>query len=223
MIKGIEKYRYERKYVIENKLNFLIKDFIKNNQLMFFKEYENRTVNTIYFDNSNLDFYNQNLNGLYNREKIRIRWYSEQLKIIKPILELKIKKGNLGKKLLYNLPSINNNQEPFVSVMNSLYKNNLNKFIKEKICRYRANSFISYKREYFVSRQTNCRLTLDSDIRFYNVFANKLNKRYQKYERNILEIKFAANEDSLLIDGLSDLPLRNYRHSKYVECLNMIR
>ena len=94
-----QKYRYEKKFVINNNYNFLINKYVKTNQLMFAKQFEERVVNTIYFDSNNLDLYRQNINGLNNRKKVRIRWYSSKLNFFVPILEIKIKKGNLGEKI----------------------------------------------------------------------------------------------------------------------------
>ena len=64
-----QKYRYEKKFVINNSYNFLINKYVKTNKLMFVKQFEERVVNTIYFDSNNLDLYRQNINGLNNRKK----------------------------------------------------------------------------------------------------------------------------------------------------------
>ena len=50
-----------------------------------------------------LDNYRDNLNGVQNRIKHRIRWYGEVIKVEEPILEYKIKQGELGYKESYPL------------------------------------------------------------------------------------------------------------------------
>ena len=43
----------------------------------FKKKYNNRGVNSLYYDTINLDFANDNISGQSNRIKIRARWYTE--------------------------------------------------------------------------------------------------------------------------------------------------
>ena len=49
---------------------------IRNSYLFFKPIFYPRFINSIYFDNENLELYKQNIKGLRN-EKIQIRWYSD--------------------------------------------------------------------------------------------------------------------------------------------------
>jgi len=66
-----DKYRYERKYIVQkNQLSIFISDIYNNN---FIKLYDERRVNNVYFDSKNFNAVSDNIDGLSTREKIRIR------------------------------------------------------------------------------------------------------------------------------------------------------
>ena len=67
----------------------------------FFKEiYYERRVNNIYLDSFDYANYYANINGEQNRVKQRIRWYGDTFDAKTPILEYKIKHGELGIKAI---------------------------------------------------------------------------------------------------------------------------
>jgi SPX domain protein involved in polyphosphate accumulation len=65
--------RYERKYVLNNNMSWLFKEmlFKKNFKKIFFK----RKVKSLYFDTFDYQFFRENIEGVENRIKPRIRWY----------------------------------------------------------------------------------------------------------------------------------------------------
>ena len=64
----------------------------------FQRSYPNRTVYSIYFDTIALDCAYENLCGISNRKKYRIRWYKNNEKHYGARYELKIKRASLGTK-----------------------------------------------------------------------------------------------------------------------------
>ena len=59
----------------------------------YFKDiFNSRIVNSIYFDDVNLSSINENLDGISEKTKIRIRWYGDSKIIKNPILEIKKKR-----------------------------------------------------------------------------------------------------------------------------------
>ena len=97
--KFIKNYRFERKFYIEKFSKYDVLQIIKQNPYMFSEVYEPRFVNNIYFDSINLNSLNQNINGLSNKRKIRIRWYGRFFNSnIKAKLELKNKEGSFRPK-----------------------------------------------------------------------------------------------------------------------------
>ena len=207
--------RYEKKYIIRQNEQYRILHLIKNSGLFFKKIFYPRTINSIYFDNENLELYKQNINGLINRKKFRIRWYSDNEF---SNLEIKIKNGNLGTKEIYPLGSIlkNNNKISFQKIDRVISK--LNKDINSKlILSYlKPTLFISYKRTYYLSKIIDCRLTLDEEIKYYKIENKHININPRKSLNSIVELKFPSNLDIFELNNFSKFPFRYSKHSKYV-------
>ena len=97
-------YRYERKYFITEITGKDIDYIVKIHPAMFSEIFHERSVNNIYFDSPELNNYFDNIDGNMYRVKSRIRWYGRTFGVIeKPVLELKIKNGLLGRKVSYSL------------------------------------------------------------------------------------------------------------------------
>ena len=62
-------------------------------KLFFNFHHPSRKVNSIYFDTNNYSSIRQNLDGISEKKKIRVRWYGDKKTITDPILEIKSKKG----------------------------------------------------------------------------------------------------------------------------------
>ena len=88
-------YRYERKFTVPNSFCYrIIEQFVKKNTALFREVFHVRQVNNIYFDTAKYNDYFDNVLGVSDRKKIRIRWYGDTFgEIRKPVLEFKIKKG----------------------------------------------------------------------------------------------------------------------------------
>ena len=65
--------RYEIKFSVNQNEMVEILYFIKKNK--FYRSYPSRYVNSLYFDTSDNISISNNLAGLSNRHKIRLRWY----------------------------------------------------------------------------------------------------------------------------------------------------
>ena len=90
--------RFERKWLFKsNNFLALINALIRSN-LFFRTQYPPRDVNSVYFDTYNYTSIRQNLDGVSNKKKIRIRWYGKKNKMINPMIEIKSKKGFETKK-----------------------------------------------------------------------------------------------------------------------------
>ena len=88
-----QEWRYERKFVSDNLCYEQVEDAILENNFLFSEIYHKRQINNIYFDDIQFNAYHQNIEGLSQRKKYRLRWYGETFgEVKKPILEAKIKK-----------------------------------------------------------------------------------------------------------------------------------
>ena len=72
-----EDWRYERKFVVNNFTFEQVEDFILKNSFLFSEIYNKRQINNIYFDDLQFSAYHQNIEGLSERKKYRLRWYGD--------------------------------------------------------------------------------------------------------------------------------------------------
>lgn len=185
-------YRIEKKLFIlkENFVEFK-KEIIKKGAKKIFKD---REINSLYFDNFKKEMFQDSLEGLTPRKKIRIRNYPK----------------DTNKRLLF---------ETKISSVEGRFKTN--KLINEKyfdaitrkgifdskygICKPILN--VNYNREYF--KMGDVRITLDSNI-FYELY----NGRFIKKDlRIVAELKTSINKD---LDELAEIyPFQEIRFSKY--------
>ena len=77
MIIPSEGTRCEVKFASYNINYSIIMNWLKSNNFNFKKEYNNRTINNLYFDTNNLDAYKDNVYGHSSRIKTRFRWYGD--------------------------------------------------------------------------------------------------------------------------------------------------
>ena len=70
-------FRYERKFFIPNISKYIVENLILMNPGRFNEVYKQRKVNNIYLDTLNYNYYHENIAGLSNRNKVRMRWYGE--------------------------------------------------------------------------------------------------------------------------------------------------
>jgi SPX domain protein involved in polyphosphate accumulation len=71
----MSKYRYEIKFIL-NEIDLVeVEHFIKKSDL--YSPFPKREINSLYFDTPDFRCVKENLAGISNREKIRLRWYNE--------------------------------------------------------------------------------------------------------------------------------------------------
>ena len=81
--------RSEIKIPINNNFELYFDNWI-NFKSKIQKQYKDRFINSIYYDNDNFTTARDNLAGISNRRKYRIRWYNDKDKNFN--YEIKIKK-----------------------------------------------------------------------------------------------------------------------------------
>ena len=73
--KNSKQYRNEIKYLLNGVSREALFIQYKISSLLLSKLHPDRWVNNIYFDNINLDLFNQSIEGMSRRAKVRLRWY----------------------------------------------------------------------------------------------------------------------------------------------------
>ncbi len=186
--------------------------YIKSENLIQFREYldsqsakpihKPRLIKSLYFDNLNLDMYNDSIEGLVPRKKIRIREYP----------------GGIDKN--YYLEIKNSSVEGRFKTRKILDKNNVNFYKKAGIFDNQygtclPNFYVSYEREYSII--DDVRISIDRNL-VYKSF--KLNNIYN--DKNcIVEIKTSIKKN---LDNLVKLfPFQRIRFSKYCFAVDTLK
>ena len=209
-------YRYEIKFIedvagLSNIMQWIYCTTSAN------KVYKDRVVNSIYFDDTSFSSVKDNLGGIAQRRKLRLRWYGDN-EISVPNFEEKIKNGRLGYKKSYQLNSIKN----------SLFKNNLEKIsydCQKELLDHNVifdnhitpTLLVKYKREYFQTYD-GIRITIDQNTQFSEIqLYSKINDlKTFSHEGSILEIKFDQSQKEKVAQLIRPLHSTPKRHSKYL-------
>jgi SPX domain protein involved in polyphosphate accumulation len=185
--------RYERKYSFSLPDEFLLMPQI--DLLGFKKSYPERQVNSLYFDTSEYDFYRQSIDGVFDRKKVRIRWYGELVqKKYQAQLEVKYKQGELGGKKIEIL-------DDFV------LKENLERNLCKRFLNLEPTLITVYQRYYFEHFLKPVRLTVDIGLKTNGT----------EHDFGVLEIKYSEDfkDTKFIAEVANTLPLQLSQFSKY--------
>lgn len=218
-------WRFERKFPFNHLQLPLARISILSNPALFSVLYEPRWVHNIYFDSIDLKSYHENVNGVSERKKLRIRWYQkDNLPNSIPHLEYKLKKNSVGTKKTIEL---NSELFPFFTPTFKLNNELLIAFknIKEfQNTEYSKPVFHNYYyREYYISNDKKFRLTLDSQLRFENLSTLIIATKQVKSDYAIIELKYNIVDDLEAMKITKQLPNRMDKFSKFVEGVKLLK
>lgn len=187
----------------------------------FFSEhYQPRFVNTLYLDSANLENYFDNINGQHERVKVRIRWYGNLFGFVaKPILELKFKNGFLGRKESFPLVPFSIDEDFQVdTIKHTLKESKIPNLIRLDLLAAEPSIVSRYWRRYFVSADKKYRLTVDSELIFYQLAARSNSFLHQSADlvNTVVELKYDAEHDRHANQVANHFPFRITKSSKYV-------
>lgn len=215
-----DQFRYERKFQVTSLFAEDAELIIRLLPSAFFEEFPPRYVNNIYFDSLGFQSFADNVDGISNRKKVRIRWYGEQFgHIERPVLEHKIKKNLLGTKRSYVLPPFELGPEfGGDSAIRLVEEADVPEIVKEEMRGLVPTLLNRYFRKYFRSADGKYRLTLDVDMTYRK--ASRLNAfiaaPLKAEEAIIVEMKYSREEDELAPEISNSFPFRMTKNSKYV-------
>lgn len=226
-------YRFEKKIPLTLESLQKLRYWFKANGYNFKELYSPRIINNIYFDSPLLSNYDENLAGVSERSKCRLRWYcnhdnikhSSGLRIIKFSFiepdnlrfEIKLRKNMVGSKNIQPL-DVKTFQ---INPIPTLYKR-LRKEIKPKYKvildrMHQPCIFNQYKREYYAFE--NVRITIDTDIKYSNI-QNKLPTSLERSTiEAVMEIKLPIDQLDKANNIIAALPFRPDKNSKYVDAI----
>ncbi len=218
-------FRYERKFQVLK--NVSVKELVaitKGNSAFFKEVFHERQINNIYLDTDEYKFYFDNVDGVADRQKARIRWYGDTLgELEKPKLEIKLKKGLVGDKWTFALdPFIFDNSFDARILKRVFSSSEMPKSIHEMVVGLQPTLVNSYSRRYFLSADQKFRITLDYNIKYRNINKNRNNfdQRPQQETTNVVELKYSLQDDRRAQAISKEFPFRLSKNSKYVNGVN---
>jgi len=217
-------YRYERKFYVDGLTMPEMTAVLRHHPAMFRPLYEPRHINNIYLDSTARNFYVDNVEGVADRSKTRIRWYGDLYGVHAATLELKIKRGFVGRKESYRLPA--HEIRPGLSqvaVLGWLRQSGLPDQVRSNISSLRPALVNRYRRRYYLSADGRYRLTVDDDQQFRGFPGGDLS-RVARRDRGgvIVELKYALGDDGDADRVSNAFPFRMTRSSKYVAGLERV-
>ena len=163
--------RYERKFLVTELSPEDVVLVVKLNPIGFLESYSERWINSIYIDTLNLKSATDNLDGLVDRTKFRVRWYGAAGgEVLEPVLEVKSKSGLLGWKDRYPLPSRSFDDLSDAGDMKEMVQGTQD---TSRIVAAAAGLFpivmVRYRRKYFEDRTGVLRVTIDKMISYQSL------------------------------------------------------
>ncbi len=202
--------RYERKYRITSCPLSSIRQAVRNHPASFRKIFPDRQINNVYWDTLGLQTYRDNVMGIAQRQKFRIRWYGNELqKINLPKLEIKKRLNELGDKEIFD--------------MDNFELENITNLSKEVTQLSKVNSNLiptllnSYQRSYWGTGNQKFRITIDYNMRFHSLLNEGKFRNYVHQDPAIiLELKYDEDFSSVADSIAQFIPFRRTKNSKYV-------
>ena len=197
--------RIEFKIDIHKSKKSIFFDFLKTNKVT--KLYDDRTINSIYFDNDKFEIYHDSVEGLSPRKKIRLRFYGDK------------KEFNKQKELLLEKKYTNFTGRSKISKKVKDFNSQLNYGIldtKYGICY--PGTIVSYLRSYHISK--DFRITMDTNINFQSYNSENPIHNFVSIEDIIVEIK--TNNTTRIDDLKKTFPFSEIRFSKYCKSIESL-
>lgn len=208
--------RFERKYKTEHLSLSLIEQTIRLHPAGFRKIYPDRQVNNIYFDTKDYTTYKENVIGIAERKKFRIRWYGDNFEQIQnPQFEIKIKNNQLGDKIVSKIINFNLSQLDLITKeIQPLSKSTLP---------IQPTLLNTYLRSYFGTNDKKFRITIDRKMQFAPILNSKQFKpRVIGKEAIVIELKYEEELESMTDRITQYLPFRMTKNSKYVTGIELL-
>ncbi|MEA4907214.1 MAG: VTC domain-containing protein [Chloroflexi bacterium] len=220
--------RYELKMDCEAIHLCVVRSWMQTNSAGFKRAYPPRQVNSLYFDTYDLDSYNRHIEGLYERYKLRLRWYGQELKTAAGgQFELKKKHGPVGDKLVlplgYPVQLQGRSWQAVEGSFKAAVASEAAAPFRENLSLSRPLVLTTYWREYYLSGNGRVRLTLDTRLCAYdqwNTAGPNLRFPTPSLDSVIVEFKCEVPDARYLSDLLAEWPLRVHTHSKFIAAVD---
>jgi hypothetical protein len=214
--------RYELKLVCDAHWLPQARAWIRLHSAGFAVAYPPRRVNSLYLDTLHLSSLNDNLTGVHVRQKLRLRWYGDEMAEIQPVLELKQKRDLLGRKKQAALPCKLNLTWPWKETIETV-RANVGPEWQALLQTVNQPALLNhYQREYYVTPDGAMRITLDFAQAAYDqrlALRPNLCIRLPVADTVVIEIKAAQEHVERVQEAVAQFPVPRSRNSKYINGL----
>jgi hypothetical protein len=214
--------RYELKLVCAPHRLAQARSWIRLHPAGFGVAYPPRRVNSLYFDTPHLSSFGENLAGVSERQKLRLRWYGEDVKDIAPVLELKQKRNLLGRKKQARLPcrlDLASTWREILATVRACTEPEWRVLLQTM---GQPTLLNHYQREYYATPDGALRVTLDYACAAYDQRLSlrpNLRVSLPVADRVVIEIKAALEQAERLQEAAAQFPALRTRNSKYAGSL----
>lgn len=219
-------FRYERKFQVETLDVAQIQALVKRHPALFKQPYPPRYVNNIYLDSPDLAHYQDNLNGLDERQKVRVRWYGQLFgEIEHPTLEFKIKRGLVGTKESFPLPAFalrpGFSSRGFAATLQTAP---LPEIVKAQLQGLAPVLINRYYRWYFATFDAQYRVTIDTQMEYHHVdrLNNNFIHRHTYHQPVVVELKYRREHETQAQAIAGYFPFPVTKNSKYVQGIESV-
>jgi hypothetical protein len=185
----------------------------------FREAYPARRINNLYLDTLDYDCLYDNLNGVAQRAKLRLRWYGEVLERAEGVLELKGKVAQQGWKRSSAPVVLDLRSGAWADLLTALRAQTEGLFDVWLGALAQPVLINHYRRAYYESADHALRATIDWQQVAYEQMAwprPNLDAPSLDDHQIVVEIKADGAAHQRVSDLLTRFPLRTERHSKYV-------
>jgi hypothetical protein len=215
--------RYELKLVCGPHLLPQARSWIRLHPEGFVVAYPPRRVNSVYLDTLHLSSFSENLAGTSQRQKLRLRWYGDNLvHVAQPLLERKRKRNLLGTKEQVVLPCELDLASPWVEILATIRETADGDWQIPLQTVDHPTLLTSYRREYYATPDGVVRVTLDyAQIAYDQRLSPRPNLRTRVpiADNAVIEIKASPGQEERLQEIAARFPVRRSRNSKYASSL----
>jgi hypothetical protein len=223
--------RYELKLVCAPQQLPQARSWVRLHPAGFGVAFPPRRVNSLYLDTPHLSSLDDNLMGLAQRQKLRLRWYGHEMTLVQPVLELKQKHNLVGRKEQVPLACELDLGQPWPEILAALRSElracgepGAQKLALALQKTHQPTLLNHYRREYYVTPDGAVRVTLDFDQAAYDQRLSprpNLRLRLPIAGATVIEIKTSREHASRLPQIAACFPLRRSRNSKYARAMTV--
>lgn len=215
--------RYELKAVVEEPALPSVQAWLRLHEACFSVRFPARRVNSLYFDTPNLDSFADNLSGVSQRHKVRLRWYGASSDPVQVLFEVKLKHHRNGWKLSQKIEQLISFDELSWIELVAILRRELAPELQAYLFQGCAPVLlVRYHREYYETFDGRIRVTVDHHLEAYDQRQySGLTLRYPwpQSPAAIIECKGSPANSEAIAAVLATAPFRVTRSSKYVDGL----